>query len=72
MSPLQYIGLAVDGGIALLDATIVAASEQLTVAVEEGCADRDATLRKPQARFGDGNIEHCLEGCLAHAVGALE
>ena len=51
-------GLAVGGGVAVLDAAVVTAAEQRAVAGVEGGADRDATGRGTRAGLGEGGSEH--------------
>jgi hypothetical protein len=48
----------VHGGVTVLDAAVVPATEQRPVLVEEGGADRDAALGEPVAGFLDGHGEH--------------
>src|SRR5581483_4627896 len=52
------IRLAVDTGIALLHTAIAATAHQLTRAREEGRADWNATLCKPQTRLVECHIQH--------------
>src|SRR6202030_2932942 len=56
----KRVGLAMHGGVVLLDPPIVPAAEQRPVVVEEGGTDGDAPFGKAQPGFLNGNVEHCL------------
>ena len=54
----EGIGFAVDGGIVILDAAVVAASQEVSLEIEQGRADRYAALREALASFGEGDMQH--------------
>src|SRR5690606_23934668 len=53
-------GLAVDGGVAVLDPAVVALSPQLPVGPEQGRPDGDASGVRPPERLLLGDLEHLL------------
>ena len=54
----EGVGFSVEGGIAILDAAIVAGAEERAVFIENGRADRDAAFGEAFAGFGEGDREH--------------
>ena len=62
------VGFAVDGGVAILHAAIVAAAEKPAVGIEQRGADRDPALGQALAGFADRNTQHLLMG---HSSGIL-
>ena len=60
-------GLGVERGVAVLDAAVVAATEEVAVEVEEGGTDRDAALGEAMTGFGEGDCQHGgVVGLCAH------
>ena len=54
----EGVGFAVDGGVGLLDAAVVAAADEGAVGAEDGGADGEAAFGEAGAGFFEGDAEH--------------
>lgn len=54
----EGVGFGVGGGVAVLDAAVVAGAEEPSVGVEERCADGDSPFGEAEACFMDSDGEH--------------
>ena len=52
----EGVGFAVDGGVGLLDAAVVAAADEGAVGAEDGGADGDAAFGEAGAGFFEGDV----------------
>lgn len=54
----EGVGFAVDGGVGLLDATVVAAADEVAGGVEDGGSDGDSAFGEAEVGFGERDFEH--------------
>ena len=64
----EGIGFSMRGRIVLLNAAVVARSEQGAVGAEDGCADRNPAFGESFSGLVDGHGEHVVRGKHAYRV----